>query len=113
MRFTVAACALAVFCSVAAAADGPKGKPNVLFIAIDDLRDWVGYLGRNPQTSTPNIDKLASEGARFTRAFRARAQSRHSPPATQKKHSSLTPSAVTYSTISKPRTAVSTTGSKP
>ena len=23
----------------------PITRPNVLFIAIDDLRDWVGYLG--------------------------------------------------------------------
>ncbi len=37
-------------------------KPNVLFIAVDDLNHWVGYLGRNPQTSTPNIDKLAVRG---------------------------------------------------
>ena len=35
-------------------------RPNVLFIAVDDLNHWVGYLGRNPQTITPNIDRLAS-----------------------------------------------------
>src|SRR5262249_36223712 len=46
----------------------PK-KPNVLFIAVDDLNHWVGYLGRNPQTITPNIDKLASRGVRFTRSY--------------------------------------------
>ena len=34
-------------------------KPNVLFIAIDDLRDWVGYFGHNPQAKTPNFDRLA------------------------------------------------------
>src|SRR5436305_15336631 len=45
------------------------GKPNVLFIAVDDLRDWVGYLGRNPQTITPNIDRLAARGVRFTRSY--------------------------------------------
>src|SRR6478672_11390976 len=44
-------------------------KPNVLFIAVDDLRDWVGYLGRNPQTITPNIDKLAARGLAFTRSY--------------------------------------------
>lgn len=44
-------------------------RPNVLFIAIDDLRDWVGYLGRNPQTITPNIDKLAQRGVRFARSY--------------------------------------------
>jgi arylsulfatase A-like enzyme len=44
-------------------------KPNVLFIAIDDLNHWVGYLGRNPQTKTPHIDRLASRGVWFTRSF--------------------------------------------
>ncbi len=44
-------------------------RPNVLFIAVDDLNHWVGYLGRNPQTITPNIDKLAARGVRFTRSY--------------------------------------------
>src|SRR6476659_6422660 len=44
-------------------------KPNVLFIAIDDLNHWVGHLGRNPQTRTPNIDRFAKSGVPFTRAY--------------------------------------------
>lgn len=44
-------------------------KPNVLFIAIDDLNHWVGHLGRHPQTKTPNIDRLAKSGVTFTRAY--------------------------------------------
>lgn len=44
-------------------------RPNVLMIAIDDLNHWVGHLGRNPQTKTPNIDRLASQGVTFTRAY--------------------------------------------
>lgn len=43
-------------------------KPNVLFIAIDDLNDWVGCLGGHPQTKTPNIDRLAKRGVLFTNA---------------------------------------------
>ncbi|MDF1752448.1 MAG: sulfatase [Verrucomicrobiales bacterium] len=43
-------------------------KPNVLFIAIDDLNHWVGHLGRNPQAKTPNIDRLAAMGTAFTNA---------------------------------------------
>jgi len=50
------------------AADAPK-KPNVLFIAIDDLRDWVGYLHHNEQTKTPNIDRLAKMGEAFTHSY--------------------------------------------
>jgi len=38
-------------------------KPNVLFIAIDDLNDWVGCFGGNPQVKTPNLDKLFANGA--------------------------------------------------
>lgn len=45
------------------------GRPNVLFIAVDDLNDWVGYLKCHPQTKTPNIDKLAAESFAFTRAY--------------------------------------------
>jgi hypothetical protein len=37
-----------------------EGKqPNVLFIAVDDLNDWVGYLEGHPQAHTPHIDALA------------------------------------------------------
>src|SRR5262245_21571325 len=43
--------------------------PNVLFIAVDDLNHWVGHLGRNPQTKTPNIDRLARLGVTFTHAY--------------------------------------------
>lgn len=46
-----------------------ENKPNVLFISVDDLNDWIGCLGANPQTKTPNIDKLASQGTLFTRAY--------------------------------------------
>ena len=51
------------------AAEPAAKRPNVLFIAVDDMRDWVGHLGRNPQTITPNIDKLASRGVYFTRSY--------------------------------------------
>lgn len=43
-------------------------KPNILFIAIDDLNDWVGCLNGHPQTKTPNIDRLAERGVLFTNA---------------------------------------------
>ncbi len=43
-------------------------KPNVLFIAIDDLNDWIGCLDGHPQAKTPNIDLLASQGMLFTNA---------------------------------------------
>jgi arylsulfatase A-like enzyme len=47
----------------------PPARPNVLFIAVDDLRDWVGYFGHNPQAKTPNYDRLSRMGTSFTRAY--------------------------------------------
>lgn len=46
-----------------------RAPPNILFIAVDDLNHWVGYLGRNRQTITPHIDRLAARGVRFTRSY--------------------------------------------
>ena len=43
-------------------------RPDVLFIAIDDLNDWVGVLGGHPQAKTPNIDALAARGMVFANA---------------------------------------------
>ena len=44
------------------------GRPNVLFIAIDDLNDWVGCLGGHPDVRTPNLDRLARRGVLFSNA---------------------------------------------
>jgi arylsulfatase A-like enzyme len=44
-------------------------RPNVLFIAVDDLNDWVGCLGGHPQAKTPNIDALARRGILFKQAY--------------------------------------------
>lgn len=45
-----------------------RKKPNVLFIAIDDLNDWIGCMYGHPNTKTPNIDRLAAKGTLFTNA---------------------------------------------
>ena len=44
-------------------------KPNFLVILIDDLRYDEFGAGGHPYMQTPNIDRLASEGALFERAF--------------------------------------------
>ncbi len=43
--------------------------PNVLFIAVDDLNDWVGFLGGHPQVQTPAMDALAARSTVFKRAY--------------------------------------------
>ncbi|NNJ28136.1 sulfatase [Alienimonas chondri] len=56
--------------------DRPDDRPDVLFIAVDDLNDWIGCLtnersplgGGHPQTDTPNLDRLAARGVLFTNA---------------------------------------------
>ena len=48
--------------------DKTQQKPNILFIAIDDMNDWTGFLGGHPQTITPNLDRLAEKGINFTNA---------------------------------------------
>src|SRR5439155_12026295 len=65
-RLLAAVLTAAIACGSTVAAE--KAKPNVLFIAIDDLRDWVGYLG-DKQVKTPNLDKLAARGVHFTRSY--------------------------------------------
>ena len=44
-------------------------RPNILFIAADDLNGWIGALGRHPQVRTPNIDRLARRGTMFSKAY--------------------------------------------
>lgn len=59
--------ALSVFQLTAAAAE--KQSPNVLFIISDDLTATALSCYGNELCETPNIDRLAAEGTRFTRAF--------------------------------------------
>ena len=47
--------------------------PNVLFLSIDDLNDWVGALGGHPQAKTPNLDRLISKSVFFRNAHCAAA----------------------------------------
>ena len=46
-------------------------RPNVLFIAVDDMNDWIGCMGSTPSAITPNFDRLAARGVNFLNAHTA------------------------------------------
>lgn len=55
--------------AIPAAAQGTGGgRPNVLWISTEDMSPRLGAYG-DALARTPNIDRLAREGLRFTRAF--------------------------------------------
>jgi len=58
---------LLLLCWASVAAEAPV-HPNILWIVADDLGAELGCYG-TPLMRTPNLDKLASQGARFTRCF--------------------------------------------
>lgn len=44
-------------------------KRNVLFIALDDMNDWIGSLGGySGEVHTPNLERLGRQGITFTNA---------------------------------------------
>ncbi len=62
--------ALIVAPTITVFAAKPSKRPNVLFIAVDDLNDWIGCFGGNDQAITPNMDRLAETGGMvFSRAY--------------------------------------------
>lgn len=70
MRVPLLFVAIAAFVttSIHAAETAPAKRPNVLFIAIDDLRPELGCYG-NPLIKSPNIDRLAKQGLLMNRAY--------------------------------------------
>src|SRR5687767_6721649 len=63
---------LAIYLLCSLTLDGAEAAgarpPNILFIAVDDLNHWIGHLGRNGQSKTPHIDRLAAMGVTFVNA---------------------------------------------
>ena len=45
-----------------------QDKPNILFIAFDDLRPLIGAYGE-PEPITPNLDAFAKDSVRFNRSY--------------------------------------------
>ncbi len=68
-KFLALLLALAVFGGSAIGhAASSTARPNILFLAIDDLRPELGCYG-DTQVKSPNIDRVAAQGMVFTRAY--------------------------------------------
>ncbi|MCP4450740.1 MAG: sulfatase-like hydrolase/transferase, partial [Planctomycetes bacterium] len=72
LRLAIVACAFAFQVCLPTPADAARtGRPNILFVLIDDM-GWkdIGCAG-STYYDTPHIDQLASEGMRFLNAYSA------------------------------------------
>ncbi|MGY8671265.1 MAG: sulfatase [Verrucomicrobiia bacterium] len=63
----------ALLCILAFGAQPQSGqaagqKPNVLFISVDDLNDYISPLDNHPGVKTPNFDRLAKRSVTFANA---------------------------------------------
>lgn len=63
----VAACSLSAADLFSARPESPD-KPNILFIAVDDLNDYISPLDNFPGIQTPNFDRLADRSVTFANA---------------------------------------------
>jgi len=44
-------------------------RPNVLFLAVDDMNDWIGCHDTTPAVITPNSDRLVKPGVYLPHMF--------------------------------------------
>lgn len=67
-KFLICMAVFAVMFVLECVGQNPGNKPNIIFIAVDDLRPELGCYG-NKVIKTPNIDRLAQKGMTFTNAY--------------------------------------------
>jgi arylsulfatase A-like enzyme len=62
-----------IFCLLLAIGASSVGRsadrPNVLFLVVDDMNDWISLLDPQSPIKTPNLERLARRGTLFTRAY--------------------------------------------
>ena len=71
LRATLLVVFVTCCCTVQAADTSPDNRPNIIVIVVDDLRFDEFGAARHPYLETPNIDRLAAEGAMFTGGIHA------------------------------------------
>ena len=62
-------CMAALYLLLSVASASAAEKMNVLFIAVDDLNDWISPLGGYEGCQTPHLERLAKRGITFTKAY--------------------------------------------
>ena len=62
------ACLVSISCATAMAQTASK-RPDVLFIAIDDMNDWTTLFDAKNPIKTPNLQRLARRGMFFSKAY--------------------------------------------
>ena len=67
-RITLAALFFTALAALPVGTTAAAERPNILFVSIDDLNDWLGCYEGHPQVKTPHIDALASRGVKFSNA---------------------------------------------
>ncbi len=72
-QFTFIVRCLLIFAGAAAttttARTEEKPRPDIVFIIVDDLNDWIGCLNGHPDAKSPNLDALAASGMLFSTAY--------------------------------------------
>jgi arylsulfatase A-like enzyme len=59
----------AALCMLSVAAVHAGNRPNILFLLTDDQRDGTLSIEGHPVIKTPNLDRLATDGVRFSNAY--------------------------------------------
>tara|TARA_Y100001934_G_scaffold253174_1_gene317927 strand:+ start:3124 stop:4527 length:1404 start_codon:yes stop_codon:yes gene_type:complete len=66
MKLTILLLAITLFVPITRA---NKERPDIVFIIVDDLNDWLGCLGGHSDAKSPNIDALAASGMLFKHGY--------------------------------------------
>lgn len=70
-RFSTGLLGAILVCSIwsPVATNAAEQRPNILFISLDDLNDWIEPMGGHPQSKTPRLAAFAEEAVTFRNAY--------------------------------------------